>query len=239
MISVDGLFCFLKFESSTSPLDTHGSWTCRDATLVTADGAFNFLLGQLSEMDTSLSKTFEEAIRKRIMERRQSFLSQLMQYLSNPKNSLEPRGDSMFSVSSRTTLAKTAKNVLEKLFKNGDYDSQNENEDNVNDESETLEEKLKNSIKKMTSPEPCTSKGLSFITKEMAVFEATCDMSKNLKKVYHALSTIPPTSVESERCFSLAGKFMSHDRTNMSDELFDSICFLNCFFKDMWKFETK
>ena len=116
MISVDGLFCFLKFESSTSPLDTHGSWTCRDATLVTADGAFNFLLGQLSEMDTSLSKTFEEAIRKRIMERKHSFLSQLMQYLSNPKNSVESRGDSMLSVGSRTTLAKTAKKCCGETF---------------------------------------------------------------------------------------------------------------------------
>ena len=51
--------------------------------------------------------------------------------------------------------------------------------------------------------------GFPSLNKEMAIFEATGNKSKYLNLVDQALRTIPPTSVEAERAFSVAGLFIT------------------------------
>jgi len=52
----------------------------------------------------------------------------------------------------------------------------------------------------------------------MSVFEATKKSQITLKKLYHALITIKPKSVESERAFSVTGIFITKLRNRLNDE---------------------
>ncbi|QQP51443.1 Tbc1 domain family member 24-like protein, partial [Caligus rogercresseyi] len=45
------------------------------------------------------------------------------------------------------------------------------------------------------------------IKREFSSFDATGTLPPTFSKVFHALKTIPPTSVEAERAFSAAGLF--------------------------------
>ena len=52
-----------------------------------------------------------------------------------------------------------------------------------------------------------------------------------LGRLEKALSTIQPTSVEAERAFSVAGRFLTKLRTRMLDSTLDGLVFLNHAFK--------
>ena len=69
--------------------------------------------------------------------------------------------------------------------------------------------------------------------KEMSFFESTNECPKTLKLLKTAIDTIPPSSVEAERCFSAAGLFVTKLRSNLSDEMIDSLCFIKGHFKNM------
>ena len=58
--------------------------------------------------------------------------------------------------------------------------------------------------------------------------KGTMEWSGRLEK---ALSTIQPTSVEAERAFSVAGRFLTKLRTRMLDSTLDGLVFLNHAFK--------
>lgn len=53
---------------------------------------------------------------------------------------------------------------------------------------------------------------------EMAMYDEGGHMGHNLKKVYQALKSIPPTFVESERIFSSAGLMCNKIRSSLGDE---------------------
>ena len=61
--------------------------------------------------------------------------------------------------------------------------------------------------------------------KEMKFYEATNECPKVLKSSKSCLNSLPPSSVEEERCFSAAGLFISNLRSSLSDERIDSLCF--------------
>ena len=65
-------------------------------------------------------------------------------------------------------------------------------------------------------------------------FERTENLSPNLKLLYNALRQISPTSVPSEREFSVSGGVMTKKRTRLRDETLDK-----CFLKSTYKKEPK
>jgi hAT family C-terminal dimerisation region len=64
----------------------------------------------------------------------------------------------------------------------------------------------------------------------MAVFEQQGVKDPNLSKCYKYLKSIPPTSVESERCFSASGNIVTKLRCSMNDDALDAISFLRSHF---------
>ena len=52
-----------------------------------------------------------------------------------------------------------------------------------------------------------------------------------LSKLFDALKTIPPSSVESERAFSTTGQFVTKMRTRLNDETVDALVFLKLYHK--------
>ena len=64
------------------------------------------------------------------------------------------------------------------------------------------------------------------IKREMALYETTNTRPENLAKVYQALNTIRPTSLESERAFSAVGRFVTPLRTRLGDDSLDGLVFM-------------
>ena len=56
------------------------------------------------------------------------------------------------------------------------------------------------------------------VKKEMSLFEATKKRSNNLKKLFHALITIKPKSVEPEKAFSATVLIVTKYRNRLNDE---------------------
>jgi hypothetical protein len=69
------------------------------------------------------------------------------------------------------------------------------------------------------------------IKKEMSLFESTKKRPENLEKLFKALKTIPPTSIEAERAFSTAGIFITKLRNRLSAKTTNAQFFLKHFFK--------
>ncbi|GFT53264.1 uncharacterized protein TNCV_4233581 [Trichonephila clavipes] len=98
-----------------------------------------------------------------------------------------------------------------------------------------LDEKLEKAIYSKTKVLYCsTKKSTSFnkiMKQEMQLFDSTENPSPNIIKLYDALKTILPTSVETERAFSAAGLFVTKLRTRMTDKSINCLCFLKSYFK--------
>ena len=52
------------------------------------------------------------------------------------------------------------------------------------------------------------------------------DIPPLLLKLFNALKSIPPTSVDCERAFSITGQYATKLRTSLNDETLDSLVFL-------------
>ena len=75
---------------------------------------------------------------------------------------------------------------------------------------------------------------LTTIKKEMSLYESWPKRKpERLEKLYKALLTIKPTSVEPERAFSIMGYFLTRLRNRMSDETLDAMVFLRQYYKNL------
>ena len=68
------------------------------------------------------------------------------------------------------------------------------------------------------------------VQKEMMLYEITKTRPNNLEKLYAALTTIKPTSVEAERAFSVLGYFGSKIRNRLNDDTIDALLFLRHYY---------
>ena len=68
------------------------------------------------------------------------------------------------------------------------------------------------------------------VDKELALFQIDGKRSAKLEVLHRALGTIPPTSVESERVFSIASNFITKKRCSMSDSVLNALVFLKQFY---------
>ena len=64
----------------------------------------------------------------------------------------------------------------------------------------------------------------------MQFFEASKDeIPKILKSVKESIESLPPSSVEAERCFSAAGLFITKLRSNLSNDMIDNLCIMQSY----------
>ena len=71
---------------------------------------------------------------------------------------------------------------------------------------------------------------LNHIKKKMTFYEATRECPKILKIIKSCQNSLPPSSVEAERCFSAAGLFISKLRSSLRDEMIDCLTFARNYF---------
>ena len=79
-----------------------------------------------------------------------------------------------------------------------------------------------------------TKKGPNFI-ENLCDSYAQCGIQSDipllLRKFFNALKCIPPTSVESERVFSITGQFATKLHTKLDDDTLSSLVFLKAFIR--------
>ncbi|GBM76374.1 hypothetical protein AVEN_165976-1 [Araneus ventricosus] len=92
----------------------------------------------------------------------------------------------------------------------------------LDDKSSALYEKLQKAIHSKTKVLRCSTSKRSILSKivqqEFQLLDATENRSSNIIKLCEALKTIPPTSTDDERAFSVAGLFITKLRTRLRDK---------------------
>ena len=71
---------------------------------------------------------------------------------------------------------------------------------------------------------------LTLMKKEMTFYETTKECPKVLKSLKSCLNSLPPFSVEAERCFGAARLFILKLRSSLSDGTIDSLCLARSYF---------
>ena len=69
------------------------------------------------------------------------------------------------------------------------------------------------------------------VQKEMLLYETSKRRPENLERLFTALKTIKPTSVEAERAFSALGYFANKIRSQMNDATLDALIFQRQYYK--------
>ena len=207
----------------------------RDSNLVKSEKIFEFLLKNLGELDGKFAHSLLKAMENRISKRRPMKLATLLLYLEDP-NSIDDT--SVLPRKNRNEIAKTSKMLFFRLFKEQSVVASVDDNDDVTEppaklskasQLEMLISNDKGAMKRRRSR--TTPDLLKELKLEMAVFESTGKRPNSLEALYQALITVPPTSVEAERCFSAAGLFVTKLRTSLNDETIDKLCFLRSFFR--------
>lgn len=217
----------------------------RDATLITADIALEFMLTKIKQQKSEIGNKLYAALSHRIKERRTP-LSSLVYYLHNGQVTSTKITD-VFVPNTSNQNKKIIVSMI-KRFHPADIASAADSSCDVqlnqvlrSDEGDkkvkTISEQLNEVMEKgliaiRTTPirvESITSK----IEKEMFLFESGGTRGDHLQKVYNYILSIRPTSVESERAFSAAGFLCSKNRTRLNDEMMDALSFLR------WSFQNE
>lgn len=201
---------------------------CRgDMNLCKADAALCFMLKELSSMNCNLSKEIHKSLSKRIQERRTVY-STLLNFLTNP---------SMMSEFDKTRNMYVIKmeiiSLVTRLKKNANLGDASDIEFSDEDLNVSIEKKLNEAINKCTSPKKSAdpSDVEYHLSKEIEMFTTGGVRGRNLQTAYKYLLTIPPTSVECERCFSSSSYINNKIRSRLSDETLDAIIFLRSYLK--------
>lgn len=223
----------------------------KDATLLSADGALKFLIKQLKSMDKTknmLSKKLLDRLEVRISERRNVALVSLLQYLHNP-DFADVVGEGVFRKVSKLNMHKLAVSLLTRLqqkpipaivpeeeaeeddvvITEGDDGNESDDTDIYEFEEKTLAQQLEESIDSCLK-ESDTPDEVKSLSADFKLFEQSRKRTENLKFLYDALLTIPPSSVEAERAFSTAGNFATKIRSRLADRSLCNLVFLKKYF---------
>lgn len=107
-------------------------------------------------------------------------------------------------------------------------------EEETQEKTLSLAEQLNQALQKQVLPTlvPKNQTLEARLFQEMEMFQNGGQRGPNLQLAYDILCTIPPTSVEAERCFSAAGLILTKFRSSMLDETLDNLIFLRYFLKE-------
>lgn len=98
------------------------------------------------------------------------------------------------------------------------------------DKEKCFAELFKKAVSKATVVKTYAGDENKTISRELATFHENGRRQVHLENLYQALLTIPPTSVTSERCFSISGSFVTKKRNNLSNKTIDNLCFLKGYY---------
>lgn len=208
----------------------------RDSNILISDAIVNTLCEEIQSMSSDLSKKMFQALYLRIDERRDKKLYTLIKFLKQPDFFDSNHTNSLFSYASKCSVITYAENIFYRLFgfcnNVGETKSNDDVEKCVSKAKKTFEEALNAAIKNVNSCSQSNSKTTSkhCIRKEFKYFEGSGQKTQNIEYLFNAILTIRPTSVESERMFSVTGQFVNKIRNRLSDESINALSVLKNYF---------
>lgn len=170
------------------------SFCGKDATLLSAEGIYVFMLRALKKVNTSLAEQLRLAVLDCIAERRQNDVVSLLKYLNNPESLKETVQFSFQKMPSRANLERVAFRMGRQLFPDTFKESDVEA---IGEEDMDLSAELNRSIADATASSRPSN---PFVRDLMDLFELTGELPPALQVLRDALLTIPPTCVQSNRC---------------------------------------
>ena len=206
---------------------------CRnDATLVSADASIVFLLNELQNLKTDYAKQLHDAVKERIGERRHPTLVALAKYLLNPEtiSKVDPLTGLKVKKESLITLANSLSQKLFSTHVPNANDTIQEEEEAEPERVLSVRERLQMSIESAVE-EPADRDLPKTLKEDFKLFEATKKRSEYLENLFNAVMTAKPTSVESERSFSVGGGFATKIRSRLSDKSLSALVMLKMYFK--------
>lgn len=203
------------------------------ATLLTAEGAFEFLFDELKRINSKLSLELLEKMKEEISKRRQKNIVNLLKFLQNP-DSINEDKNSFFATGNKKDIIKTATEIWIKHFH---HVPENQHINLVPEESSKLstQERLQKSIEKRTANKPQNlNTQINDVEKYIKIacnnYAATKMMPSCLVLIYDALLLIKPTSIKNEQNFSMSANFLTKNRKRMAAKTLDDLCLLKSHF---------
>lgn len=205
----------------------------RNMDLYKCDVALNFMLEEVKKFCSQLAKELYKKLLQRIIERR-TILSDIFSFLNSPSKNL--KGSDGFS---QSLSLKRIKSEIQNILLNITNESIEENESSEDDEVTALDFQvnLKDKLNLLLNQSPLrfpnrTNYNMkNVLMKEIDIYINGGDKGFYLQKAFEYLSTIQPTSVEAERCFSSSGYICNKYRCRLEDKTFNALIFLRSYFK--------
>lgn len=195
------------------------------------------LVTRTSKLDSSIGKKFHKVLVEKFNQRRNTAVVSLALYLLD-QDSLSKSSASTYPLrlESKAASQQFAIKLLKQLFPdepNENELSDEQNEDNSCDAGISFQDEMKRAIGKRWGKISQTEKlstGSSSVQKIFRSYDQHRQKSPLLEKLFLALCSVPPTSTQSERNFSLSGSFVSKLRTRLTSEHVDMLSFLKSHF---------
>ena len=204
-------------------------------------------------LDSPIARQLEQSFKKRLLERRPANLVHLILFLENPSY-WDKEKDFFGETIRKSQIKKLASDLVRRLFPEdiNQYSSVNDVTFDEDDAPEIFDdsEKEKESVPELTKEqkfnlawkkrqaESDTCKLQSGdkptnVGEELDLFAQTRYRTPLLSKLFNALKTIVPSSIESERAFSVTGNFVTKLRTNLGDDTIDALVFLKSHYRNV------
>ena len=214
-------------EVATNALST------RDATLVTAETVIEFTIETFEKLQSPIADDLKEAFIKRIDQRRDHKLAHLVNYLNHP-GYVSKGKDVLGHRITKVQIIQSATELIKRLFSidvNEEIAATGADDNDVG--NRTLSEQLNLRIQAQNKEAP-NNKEIrdSIVKQEIALYDKNpSKRPDNLEKLFNALMSIPPTSIESERNFSTTTYFATKIRSRLNDDTLSALVFLKNYYK--------
>ena len=221
--------------------------------LIGAEMVYENTWNDFQRLDSPIARQLEQSFKKRLLERRPANLVHLILFLENPSY-WDKEKDFFGETIRKSQIKKLASDLVRRLFPEdiNQYSSVNDVTFDEDDAPEIFDdsEKEKASVPELTKEqkfnlawkkrqaESDTCKLQSGdkptnVGEELDLFAQTRYRTPLLSKLFNALKTIVPSSIESERAFSVTGNFVTKLRTNLGDDTIDALVFLKTHYRNV------
>ncbi|XP_050339106.1 uncharacterized protein LOC126765534 [Bactrocera neohumeralis] len=192
----------------------------RDMNLSSVDAVIHFMLDEVKNVDLSIAFNLFESIKKRVSERRTIYTNILKLLITG----------NFVSTTNEPNLEEMTNTIVEIVKKYNTNDVENRDIDLKiieNEKEKTLKQRLQETVKESRVLKRDVSLSVEeAVPKEINLLLGGGGLGSNLEVACNFLKTIPPTSVECERCFSVSGRICTKIRSSLNDETMDALVFL-------------
>ena len=218
-------------ESSLSALKLASTYICNQETdLATAESAIQYIEKKLEDHDGPVATALLKSLQERYHRRKNGTVVSALKLLENP-NSLKEA--SSYQLPSRATTTRTLKELHCRLYPDTiEKDEEITFEPSLPAIHSCIPEKkaeFDEFLDFIKKPDTSNSQSDTW-SKEVNLFVSGGEKTAALLDIYSFLKTIPPTSVEAERVFSVTELFLTKLKSRLSDVILDKQIFLRYYF---------